>query len=123
MARTHLTAPAGVALAEAVAFLQGVRNAVDPSLAATIIAEQLARRVFSVQPVSGPILYDLLPETRQRVRRALGASLTEVGREAGMLPRTVGDAESGETRPQSKTLLAIGDALVPLGAKRPTAET
>lgn len=107
------------ALAEAVAFLQGVGNDIGPDQGARLLVEQLAARGFSVQANAAPILTDVAPETLRRVRLSLGFSMGHVAAEAGLKQSTVRNAETGETRPHMKTLTAVAEALVRLGARRP----
>ncbi len=106
------------ALAEAVAFLQGMGDAIDPDQGARIVAEQLAVRGFSVQPVSAPVLYDVTPETLRRVRQALGVTLTKLKDEAGISFGSVMGAEDPRVRTQRATLEKIAGALIRLGARR-----
>lgn len=107
------------ALAEAVAYLQGLGTAIDPDRGAAMIAEQLAARGFSVQPVSAPVLYDLTPETLRRVRQALRLTHTDLKRETGLSFGAVSGAEQDGARPHRATLDAIAAALVRHGARRP----
>ena len=105
------------ALAEAVAYLQGLGDAITPDQGATMISEQLAARGYSVQSISAPVLYDLTPSTLRRVRTELAVSLTQVANEARLGLRAVSNAESCKTKPRVATLTAIAEALVRLGAR------